>query len=66
LTPLFAEDRVKQAQRAAFVHKSRLVAPGLTLTSVIPFLATFLLPPVQAATQGRVFDATWAPGGPWR
>lgn len=66
LTPLFAEDRVKHAQWAAFIRKSRLVAPGLTLASVIPFLATFLLPPVQAATQGRMFDETWAPGGPWR
>ena len=66
LTPVLAEDRVKQAQWAAFIRKSRLAAPGLTLTSLIPLLAAFLLPPVQAAAQGRAFAATWVPGGPWR
>jgi len=66
LTPLFAEDRVKEAQWTAFMRKSRLVAPGLTLSSLIPLLAAFLLPPVQAAALGRAFAAAWAPGGPWR
>jgi hypothetical protein len=66
LTPVFAEDRVKQAQWAAFIRKSRLAASGLPLSSLIPLLAAFLLPPVQAAAQGRAFAATWAPGGPWR
>lgn len=66
LTPLFAEDRVKQAQWAAFVRKSRLAEPGLILTNLIPLLAAFLLPPAQAAALGRTFAATWAPGGPWR
>lgn len=66
LTPLFAEDRVKQAQWVAFLRKSRLAPPGLALSNLIPFLATFLLPPVEAITQGRLFEATWAPGGPWR
>lgn len=65
LTPLFAEDRVKQAQWAAFIRKGRLAAPGLALSDLIPFLTTFLLPPVEAVTQGRLFEATWAPGGPW-
>jgi hypothetical protein len=66
LTPLFAEDRVKQTQWAAFLCKSRLAAPGLTLTSLIPLLRAFLLPPVQAADQGLAYPATWTPGGPWR
>ena len=66
LTPVFAEDRVKQAQWAAFVRKSRLAAPGLTLPSLIPLLAAFLLPPVWAAAQEQTFAATWVPGGPWR
>jgi len=66
LTPLFAEDRVKQTQWAAFIHKSRLQAPGLTLASLVPLLAAFLVPPVQAAAQGRAYAATWPPGGPWR
>jgi len=66
LTPTFAEDRVKQAQWAAFIRKSRLAAPGLTLSSLCPLLCAFLLPPVRAAAQGLAFPAAWPPGGPWR
>jgi hypothetical protein len=65
LTSLFAEDRAKQAQWAAFLRKSRLPAPGLTLAHLIPLLAEFLMPPVQAVAHGRAFMATWGPGGPW-
>jgi len=65
LTPLFAEDRVKQTQWTAFIRKSRLAAPGLTLDSLIPILRAFLLPPAQAAAQGLAYPATWMPGGPW-
>ena len=66
LTPLFTEDRVKQTQWAAFIRKSRLAAPGLTLNSLIPLLRAFLLPPAQAAAQGLPHPATWTAGGPWR
>jgi len=66
LTPIFVEDRVKQTQWAAFLRKSRLAAPGLTLDSLIPILRAFLLPPAQAAAQGLPYPATWTPGGPWR
>jgi len=66
LTPFFATDRVKQTQWAAFLRKSRLPAPGLTLDSLIPILRAFLLPPAQAAAQGLAYPATWTPGGPWR
>lgn len=66
LTPLFAEDQVKQTQWAAFIRKSRLAAPGLTLNSLIPLLRAFLLPPAQGAAQGLAYPATWTPGGPWR
>lgn len=38
LTPLFVEDRVKQAQWAAFLRKSRLAAPDLTLDHLSPLL----------------------------
>jgi hypothetical protein len=65
LTPLFAEDRVKQTQWTAFIRKSRLAAPGLTLDSLIPLLRAFLLPPARAAAQGLAYPATWTPGGPW-
>ena len=65
LTPVFAEDRVKQVQWAAFVRKSRLAAPGSTLPSLIPLLATFLLPPVSATAQEQTFAAMWAPSRPW-
>ena len=37
-----------------------------TLTEVVSDLAAFLWPVLEAAARGGSFEASWAPGGPWR
>ncbi len=66
LTSVFSADHVKQMQWAAFLRKSRLAAPGLSLEELIVFLHGFLLPHAQAAAQGAPYPATWPAGGPWQ
>lgn len=66
LTSVFSADHVKQMQWAAFLRKSRLAAPGLSLEELIVFLHGFLLPPAQAAAQDVPYPAIWPAGGPWQ
>lgn len=63
LTDTFALDAQKQTQWQAFLKKNRLEA--LTLNEVIAALAHFLLPIMQAASEGAPFPAQWRAGGPW-
>jgi hypothetical protein len=66
LTDVFAGDAVKQVQWRAFVRRGRLRPDDPGLPAVIAALRGFLLPPIRALAAGDAFDATWAPGGPWR
>jgi hypothetical protein len=58
-----------QSQWAAFSRKSRLAAPGLTLSSLIPLLAAFLLPAGPGRCPGAVvcgyMGAWWAMARRW-
>jgi len=66
LTDVFAGDAAKQVQWRAFVRRGRLRPDDPGLPAVIAVLRGFLLPPIRALAAGDAFDATWAPGGPWR
>lgn len=65
LLPEFSEDRLKQTQWLAFMHKSRL-AQDASLTEVAEILRSFLMPPAQAALKREAFKARWPASGPWQ
>jgi hypothetical protein len=64
LTETFHSDQSKQTQWSAFLKRVRPQSrePLPRLSEVIPFLAGFLMPPVQA---GESFRSSWPAGGPW-
>jgi predicted nucleotidyltransferase component of viral defense system len=66
LSHLFAEDRSKQTQWKAFIHKGRLLAEPPPLPNVVRALRGFLLPPTSALVEGRAFEMKWPAGGQWR
>ena len=66
LTPEFYESRDKQAQWKAFLRKSRLETPLVSLRDVVLVLREFLMPPTQAAGDETGWRVVWPPSGPWR
>ena len=66
LTDSFSQDRAKMAQWGAFIRKNRLVAEKGSLQEVTIFLTGFLMPPVLAIQQGKVFEMIWTASGPWK
>ena len=64
LTEGFSSDPQKLAQWAGFLRKSRL-SQADALSQVTAAIAWFLLPPAEAARDGRAFAASWTPAGPW-
>lgn len=66
LTAEFFDNRDKQAQWKGFLKRGGLDLKGVTLTDVIRFLETFLMPPTVAAAKGEPFEQHWPAGGPWR
>ncbi len=66
LTPEFSEDASKQTQWRTFIKRNQLPADDLSLSAVIAEIRDFLLPAMNAAARGKVFDFHWPPGGPWR
>ena len=66
LTLEFAEDAKKQTQWQAFLQKNKLDTTAGTLTEIVSFLSSFLLPPVVAMRAMSVFMQTWPPGGTWQ
>lgn len=64
LSPSFVDDPIKQGQWTAFLARTDLVAPGLSVVSEL--LRDFLLPPLQALSKGAPRVMTWPAGGPWK
>jgi predicted nucleotidyltransferase component of viral defense system len=65
LTLEFSQDDLKMSQWRAFVNGGNVRQVSLTLTEVVETLGSFLLPAMNAASQGQQFAATWVPPGPW-
>lgn len=59
----FTTDVGKQTQWNTFLRKSKLGRAELQDVGVE--LRRFLLPPLEAARERRLFTATWHPTGPW-
>jgi predicted nucleotidyltransferase component of viral defense system len=55
----------KITQWKAFVRRNRIDVGDANLSQVVAELTGFLMPPLLAAVDGRLFSATWHPGGPW-
>ncbi len=66
LTAEFSEDAAKQAQWKAFIRKGKLKTSEETLGDIIAILQDFLMPPTQAANQGKALELIWPPSGPWQ
>jgi hypothetical protein len=66
LTDSFSQDRAKMTQWGAFIRKNRLMAEKVSLQEVAVFLTGFLMPPVRAIQQGKVFEMIWTAPGPWK
>jgi nucleotidyltransferase AbiEii toxin of type IV toxin-antitoxin system len=65
LTAVFSTDTAKRRQWQAFVSRSLLSSRLPDLPELIACLGTFLLPVLDSVREGKVFAATWPPGGPW-
>ena len=65
LTAEFSEDKQKSTQWNAFLRKSNLDSKNLDLTEIAARLADFLMPPAEAASQGKEFRKFWKPMDGW-
>ncbi len=65
LSDEFASDEDKRKQWTAFLTRSRLEKPDVSLAEVIEELRLFLIPPLKAAASGTVLPRSWVAGGPW-
>ena len=66
LSDVLVESLPKRAPWRAFVRKSRIDGTAPDLSELVPGLRDFLLPPVEAARDGRAFAQAWTPGKGWR
>ncbi len=66
LTPAFAQQPAKAQQWHAFLTKSSLRNITEDLATITDLIAGFLGPVLNAARDGKPFDMTWPPGGPWQ
>jgi predicted nucleotidyltransferase component of viral defense system len=66
LTTEFSKDVSKQAQWKAFIRKGKLKISEEKLEEIIAVLQRFLMPPAQAANQGKEFELIWLPKGSWQ
>jgi len=64
-TDAFVRNPEKEMQWRAFVDRHRLQGAPDTLRETVQTLAAFLLPIVQALSEGQPFARQWPPGGPW-
>lgn len=61
LTPEFSTDRQKATQWIALLRKGRLVELPPPFEDVVALLASFLMPPTQAAVSNAPWNRTWVP-----
>ncbi len=64
-TDEFARDRDKNIQWAAFLRRIGKTTQSMALAQVVEKIRTFLLPVLQALSEGQEFNAVWPAGGPW-
>jgi hypothetical protein len=62
---VFANDREKQVQWAAFVRRIQVENAPASLSDVVQYIKAFLQPVIQALIKERPFVQRWLPGGPW-
>lgn len=65
LSEKFAKDALKISQWTGFLRKSALRDQGTPLAEVITLLGDFLLPPLRAVREGKLFAQHWARTGKW-
>lgn len=65
LTDDFARSPITQTRWKAFLGRSQLDS-HTEFPTVLDSLRGFLLKPLGAAAERRVFRASWSPGGPWK
>ena len=65
LTAEFSEDKQKSVQWNAFLRKTNLNSNDLSLSGITARLADFLIPPAEAASQGKQFSKYWRPIDGW-
>jgi hypothetical protein len=65
LTRDFGDDAQKKKEWNGFLKRTKLKAPE-NLTEVIGYVASFIMPLLQALVEKRRFDNQWSKGGPWR
>ncbi len=65
LTPAFAGIAGKEAQWRAFLSRLRALDPPPRLVETVERLAGFLGPVLLSASEARLSQAWWPPGGPW-
>jgi predicted nucleotidyltransferase component of viral defense system len=66
LTEAFALDSAKQTQWGAFLKKNDISNMPAEFEKVISELGGFLVPPLNYASEARIFDKDWQPGGSWK
>jgi len=59
-TAAFVEDRQKKAQWSAFLKRSNVGEPPLTLAAVVAEIRAFLDRPLEALRVCRAFTASWS------
>jgi hypothetical protein len=65
LTRQFAENALKRVQWNAFIKRLIGIVEPLGLEETIETIREFIMPPLVAHHEGKIFDSIWPAGGPW-
>ena len=66
LSEMFAKDRFKKQQWDAFIRRATPEMAQNDLQKAVAEVAVFLLPILESARRGWLFDRRWEPGEGWR
>lgn len=66
LSEMFARDRIKKEQWAAFLRRTNPEMAQKDLQKAVAEVAVFLLPILESARLRGLFDKRWEPGEGWR
>ena len=66
LSEMFAKDRIKKEQWTAFIRRANPEMAQKDLQKAVAEVAVFLLPILESARSGGLFDKRWEPGEGWR